>query len=375
MSTRPFIVNQQFGADFDSYARELLAQATAKQIAVIGITDYFSVDGYDRISQLVRDDAWLATLAPEIADHARSLLILANVELRGFTITDAEGRDSRVNYHLLFADELSADEIREDFLARLQFTAGATPGGPPERWALTQRNIETLGARLKEQHPPFREMSDLRAGMNTAIVNHEDATALLSSQRSRFEGRCLLVAPIDEDLSDLPWDGQGHQARKAFIQSVHMIFSANRGTREFALGHCHPSLDDFVAEFGAPKPCIHGSDAHGYDQLFEPDERKYCWIMGDPTWRGLLYLLNEPDDRVYIGNRPPQLDAVEARAARTMRSSKSTGPSAQRRPSIGSTITFPLTLVSARSSGTEAMGRAHLPRSSRCSATPRDRVL
>jgi predicted ATPase len=316
----PFsLLNQGFEGDFDRYARELLQRAAAKRIAAVGITDYFTVDGYDAITRLVRDEAWLATLAPEVAEHARSMLILANVELRGFTVTDAAGRDSRVNYHLLFADELSADEIREDFLARLHFTAGGIPGGPPERWALTSRNLETLGARLKQQHAPFQGMSDLVAGMNTAIVNHEEAADLLSSQRSRFEGRCLLVAPIDEDLAELPWDGQGHQARKAFIQSVHMIFSANRGTREFALGRRHPSVEAFVAEFGVPKPCLHGSDAHDFEHLFEPDERRYCWIKGDPTWRGLVYLLNEPEDRVFIGNRPPQLDAIEGRSARTMR--------------------------------------------------------
>ena len=314
------LLNSQFGTDFDKYARTLLIRAANKHVAAVGITDYFSVDGYDQLSQLVRNEAWLSSLPAEVADHARSMLILANVELRGFTVTDEDGRDSRVNYHLLFSDDLSAETIRDDFLARLEFTAAATPGGAPERWAVTNRSLQTLGSRLKEHHRPFRSMTDLLAGMHTAVVNHEEVATLLSSQRSRFAGKCLILAPIDEDLADVPWSGQGHQTRKAFIQSVHMILSANRGTREFALGHCHDSLDEFVAEFGSRKPCVHGSDAHDFDRLFEPDERKYCWIKGDPTWRGLAYLLNEPEDRVHIGPKPPQLEAGETRAARTMRS-------------------------------------------------------
>lgn len=314
------LLNNQFGADFEQYAVELLERASAKQIAAVGITDYFSVEGYDHLRRLIRDDAWLANLSPEAAEHARSLLILANVELRGFTITDAEGRDSRVNYHVLFDSSLSPDDIRDNFLSRLEFSAVAVPGGAAERWPLTRRSLEVLGARLKQQHPPFQGMSDLQAGMNTAVVSHDEATAQLTSQRSRFEGRYLLLAPIDEDLADLPWDGQGHQARKVFIQSVQMILSGNRGTRDFALGLRHPSVEAYLDEFASLKPCVHGSDAHDFDRMFEPDDRRYCWIKADPTWRGLTYLLNEPQDRVFIGARPPQLDAMEARASRTMRS-------------------------------------------------------
>ena len=59
------------------------------------------------------------------------------------------------------------------------------------------------------------------------------------------------------------------------------------------------------------KPCIHGSDAHDEERLFRPDENRYCWIKSDPTFEGLKQIVYEPEDRVYIGEKPPLLDRVK----------------------------------------------------------------
>jgi ABC-type lipoprotein export system ATPase subunit len=312
-------LNNAYEGDFDVYVRRVLQEAASRKIAAIGITDYFSVAGYRHFREHLEDDAWLDTLPPDVSGHARSMLVLANVELRGFVIGGADGPDSRVNYHILFADDLTADEIETHFLSQLRFTAAGLPGGNPERMPLADANFEMLGERLKAEHPQFAQ-SPLHVGMMNAVVDHEEATKVLNDQRTRFEGKYFLVAPIDEDLADLPWDNQGHLTRKVFIQNAHMIFSSNRSTREFALGLKHPTVEAYLAEFVSKKPCIHGSDAHSYDRLFEPDERRFNWIKADPTWRGLAMLLNEPADRVYIGPRPPQLEAVERRQANTITS-------------------------------------------------------
>ncbi len=313
------VLNNRFGPDFDAYARLLLEAAATKDIASIGITDYFSVEGYRQITRLLADEAWLNTLPDHVREHATSLLILANVELRGFVIGGDERRDSRVNYHVLFSNELSADEIESDFLSRLEFTAIGAPGRQDEKWPLTQRDLVALGTRLKEQHARFPQ-PPLEVGMLNAVIDHDEVTDVLVRQPSRFDGKYFLVAPIDEDLADLRWDGQGHLTRKVFIQKSDMIFSGNPGTREFALGNRHDSIEEYLAEFVSIKPCIHGSDAHDFESLFEPDERRYNWIKADPTWRGLAMLLNESADRVHIGPRPPQLEQVQRRLAKTLTS-------------------------------------------------------
>jgi predicted metal-dependent phosphoesterase TrpH len=40
------ILNNGFGADFDAYARTLFERAVDEGIAAIGITDYFTIEGY-----------------------------------------------------------------------------------------------------------------------------------------------------------------------------------------------------------------------------------------------------------------------------------------------------------------------------------------
>ena len=314
----PFsVLSNEFRLDFSDYARELFERAAANNIAAIGVTDYFSIKGYRELKRLREDETWLQSLSDEARRHTARLLLLPNVELRGFVITDNEQRDSRVNYHVLFSDELSPDEIEANFLSRLEFTAIGAPGRQDEKWTLTDANIAELGTRLKQQHPNFTQ-SPMEVGMMNAIIDHGDVSAVLAGQQSRFEDKYVLVAPIDEDLSQLRWDGQGHLVRKVFIQKSGMVFSANAATREFSLGRRHVNLAAYLEEFATQKPCIHGSDAHSLKRLFEPDGRMYNWIKADPTWRGLRMLLSEPDARTFIGPRPPQLDAARLRLANTI---------------------------------------------------------
>ena len=42
-------------------------------------------------------------------------------------------------------------------------------------------------------------------------------------------------------------------------------------------------------------------------EIGKPDDNRYCWIKANPTFEGLRQILFEPDDRVYIGERPPSL--------------------------------------------------------------------
>ena len=45
------------------------------------------------------------------------------------------------------------------------------------------------------------------------------------------------------------------------------------------------------------------------DQDSNPTDRA-CWIKADPTFKGLLQIINEPEDRVFIGVIPPKLERV-----------------------------------------------------------------
>ena len=300
----------------------------------------------------------------------QEILLPANVELRtSVIITRPGGRDSRVNFHVIFSNDVDPNAIEEHFLRELKFTAEASPGDPDERWSLTLGNLEDLGQKLKQQHKQFQLHTDRYIGMMNAVVAHEEVTSVLERQRSRFRDQYLIVVPVDEDLSKCSWDGQGHLARKLLIQKSHMLFSSNPGTRDFGLGKKHAARQDFESEFKSFKPCIHGSDAHDYNSLFEPAEGRHLWIKACLTFQGLQQLLHEPAGRVHMGNEPPCLLRMTENATKyiSIINFEPTQQAQQGETWFSGKVLLNHGLVAII--GTRVAGRVHWPTSLPCSAT------
>jgi ABC-type lipoprotein export system ATPase subunit len=309
-------LNNGFGQDYEAYGKIFFTKAIEKNIAVVGVTDYFVVDGYRFLKELQNDEARLtALLGAANVQAAKAITLFANVELRTDILVDG----SRVNYHVIFSDEVSADDITDNFLAQLHFTSEGNPQGIDQQESLTRKNLEELGKHLKSHHQSFSGLTDIFVGMMQATVDHKQVSEVLGKRESKFGSKYVFCVPCDEDLSKVSWDGQGHMVRKVLIQKSHMLVTSNRSTRDFALGLKHPTTEDYIKEFRTFKPCIHSSDAHNPAELFEPAESRLTWIKADPTFRGLLQTLNEPDSRVYIGPCPPGIEAVRARPTKVVK--------------------------------------------------------
>lgn len=311
-------LNNGFGSDFPAYAKQLIERACKDDIAVVGITDYFTIEGYTALKTLLADETALKELVgKDLAERAAGILFLPNIELRLSTIVrNSNAPDSRVNFHVLFSDKVSPIHIEEHFLRELKFTGDASPNSGDEPWSLNPLNLAELGKRLKEQHEKFRGETDLFIGMMNAIVDHSEVSRILENKKSFFKDRYLLCLPCDEDLSKCSWDDQGHWARKQLIQKSHILLSSNAKTRKFALGKMHASQEQFKEEFKTLKPCIHSSDSHKFDEMFCPKEDRHTWIKADPTFYGLQQILNEPEDRVFVGDVPPSITRAAQHATR-----------------------------------------------------------
>ena len=84
-------LNNGFGQDFDHYAKTVFEKAIENKIAVIGVTDYFCIDGYKPLLALRDDAATLSVLIGE--DHApaaRRILLVPNIELRTSVIVKGQ---------------------------------------------------------------------------------------------------------------------------------------------------------------------------------------------------------------------------------------------------------------------------------------------
>ena len=299
-------LNNQFGSDFDDYVKKLFKKAIEKEIAVIGITDYFCIEGYKKIKTeyLTNEEKLKELFSDEEIEKIKNITLFPNIEFRLDTLVGS----NRVNFHVIFSDSVQIKDIEENFLHELDFVYEGKPQSEDERWKLKLGNIEVLGKKLKREHASFSSGTDLFIGMKCAVVNDGKIAKVLKNKRSKFEGEYILCVPLDEDLSEISWNGQDHNVRKTLIQKSDVLFSSNQGTISWGLGKKHSTILEFIDEFKTLKPCIWGSDAHDYEKLFEPDDNRYTWIKADTTFEGLKQITYEPDERVIIQDVNPSFE-------------------------------------------------------------------
>ncbi|MCK3684222.1 TrlF family AAA-like ATPase [Maribellus sp. YY47] len=303
----PFsVLNNGFGNDFDNYVKEIFKRAIEKKIAVIGITDYFTIDGYKKIiNEYLNSEEKLKELFSDSEIQSiKKILILPNIEFRLHELV--EGR--RINFHVIFSNEVPIRDIEEHFLHELDFVHESLPFEKDNQRKLKESNLIELGEKLQNEQAEFKGQNPLFTGMLTATVQHSDISKILDD--SRFLKKYLIGVPSDEDLSKIKWTGQGHMIRKSIIQKSNFLFSSTPNTIEFGLGKKHKNQDDFIKEFKSLKPCIWGSDAHAFEKIYEPDFERYCWIKSDTTFEGLRQIIFEPEERIFIGKRPQFLDTI-----------------------------------------------------------------
>lgn len=280
---------------FDSYVIQLFTKAVENNVSAIGITDYFSIEGYRRIRQdyLCNPDK-MRSLFPDDALRKKvaQLLVFPNIELRLDTFV-GEGAHS-VNYHVIFSDRVSVDDIEQNFLNQLQLVY--QPGSP---LALTKQNIERIGKEYKACNDAKGD--DYLVGLEQAVINYSTVLDILKN--TIFQDKYIITIPVDEDLSDIDWSGRDYATRKVLYRQCHCLMTSNARTRKWALAKGRE--EEQKSEFGSIKPCIWGSDAHEYKRMFSPAEQRYCWIKAELTFEGLQQILFEPDERVKIQNTSP----------------------------------------------------------------------
>jgi ABC-type lipoprotein export system ATPase subunit len=316
------VLNNGFGNDWDLYVKNLFKTLINKEVKAVGLTDYFTIDGYKKVKQeYLSNDEKLETLFSEQEiEKIKGILVIPNIEFRSDTFV---GPNS-VNFHILFSEDVEIRDIEEKFLHEINFVYQGDPQSEDKKRKLKEINLKELGERLKREHDEFGTHSDLYVGMMNAVVDDKEVSKILSDKVETFGGKYVFAVAADEDLSGIDWNSRGHLTRKVLIQKSDLLFSSNKKTRAWALGKppYRGGSDKFVEEFKSLKPCIHGSDAHEFKYIGHPCARRgdtshdcaanlndcelrYCWIKADTAFEGLKQILYEPEDRVVIQPTDP----------------------------------------------------------------------
>ncbi len=275
---------------FDEYVKQLFTKAIENKIVAIGITDYFMIDGYKRIvTKYLQNPDKMKQLFPDdnVRNQIKKIFIFPNIELRLETFVGE--KDHAINYHVIFSNAVSVQEIEDNFLGRLEFQTDIG-----NSFSLTKDNLKKYGESTKATKG--ENGSDLLVGLNNVTVDYKKVKELL--ENAIFKGKYIVAIPVDEDLSNIRWSGRDYTTRKILYQHASCYMVSNPRTILWSLAEGEE--EERIREFGSIKPCIWGSDAHSYDKMFSPAEGRFCWIKAEQSFEGLMQIIYEPKERVII---------------------------------------------------------------------------
>ena len=223
----PASIVQHYGGDTDeTWARFIDdLEALPEDITVIGINDYWFLDGYKRVSD-ARKNGRLPNLEA----------VFPVIEMRLDHFGGTEGKLARVNLHVVFDPGLDADLIQAQFVGALQPKVKLSPSHTTLGWqgVITRESLIDLGHRIKESVPEgqlSKYGSDLHEGFNNLNVGLDDVQAVLAGPY--FKGR-VLVGIGKTEWRDIKWNDQSIAAKKNVINSAQFVFTAYEDTARWA---------------------------------------------------------------------------------------------------------------------------------------------
>jgi len=309
--TKGTLKNDQFtSADFDAFCLTFFKKALENKISAIGITDYFSIDNYLRVQAFISKIDENNNFEDSEKSEIKKIFIIPNVELRMIPVTD---RGKLVNIHCLFNPKY-VENLENDFFNSIQCT------GNGRRHQMNRSGIVNLGASMDASLQT--DDAKYKKGVDNFVVTHESLQKLWDENRSFRENTIIAVSNSNSDGASAFqkhfdfFEGVGTGSLDGLRRSIYhlsqVIFSGNPEDKKYFLGQKIDDENTVKIKCGSLKPCIHGSDAHKEDDLFKPDQDRYCWIKADTTFEGLKQIIYEPEDRVFIGECPPVLERVRS---------------------------------------------------------------
>lgn len=265
-------------------------------IKVIGINDYLTIDGYERV---VREHA--DGRMPNIK------LFFPVVELRIPQFGGSNSKLSKINYHVLFSPDLPTITIKNQFLNGLYTHFSLSTdlksesesvewGGGPSIEALTE-----FGRKIKSTVPQDKIAeygSDLEEGFNNFCVTLDSIKEILS--RYDFKDKYLTGVGKTE-WQDIKWNEQSIASKKHVINSADFVFTAAANVID-----AQKSIDA-LRKSSVNSNLLDCSDAHCFSCDADKDRLGNCnsWIKADPTFEGLRQSLIEYETRTAIHELKP----------------------------------------------------------------------
>lgn len=279
-----------------------------KNIAVIAITDYLSIDNYLKVKS---DNNLPATVE----------LVIPNVELR---ISPVSGSETPINIHCIFSPDIDC-ELEDRFFGKLKFHHGNS------NYSATKSELIRLG-RDFSNNKHMDELEARRLAAEQFVIPFSELKKLFSEDPDLREKTVIIVSNKSTDgasglekhsdyfvTDESVKRSQLQATRQSIYQMADAIFSSREKDIKYFTGTGVDSVNEVIRKCGCLMPCFHGCDAHENSKIFTPDQERFCWIKADPTFEGLKQALNEPQDRVFIGRLPEVITRVNENKTKYLR--------------------------------------------------------
>lgn len=254
----------------------------SSDIIAIGITDYCSITNYKKV-----------VAAHRLPDY---LFLLPNVEMR----LCVKSGDKPINIHFLF-DPAYIDEVEDEFFSDLKFTYNSNT------FNATEASLEKLGKEFNRTRDKASR-SDYETGLDRFVPSLDSFSEVFKNHPKLREHTLIGIANSSNDGASGIRGETLSAYRDSLYQFCDFIFSSFKSDRNYFLGQSgKDDRDQIIKRYGSLMPCLHGSDAHELKKIFEPDDKRYCWIKAEPTFNGLRQVLYEPKSRVVISEEKPEI--------------------------------------------------------------------
>ena len=310
----PLSIENNYGCanDEEGWNKYITAlEQLPSDIKVLGINDYLFIDGYKKV-KAYKDSGRLTNIE----------LLLPVVEFRLAKFCGHK-QFKRINFHVIFSNEVPADVIQSQFLNALSshYTLSADCA---LQWGgvVTKENLADLGRRIIESVPEGQKHnygSPLKEGFNNLNLELSQIITILNNAPQYFKGK-YLTAIGKTEWDEFKWDDTSIAEKKTIINQADIVFTAAESIEKFN------SAKVKLQEQNVNSLLLDCSDAHSFSDSSTKDRLGNCktWIKADPTFEGLKQIPFEPEDRVRICDSKPEykydydvIDRVELNSANT----------------------------------------------------------
>lgn len=292
----PLSIENNYNCDDNNEGWEKYISALEQlpqDIKVLGINDYLFIDGYRKVLEY-KTNGRLKNID----------LILPVVEFRLSKFCGHQ-QFKRINYHVIFSNEVSADVIQFQFLNALsnKYTLSADS---QKQWGgvITRKNLENLGQQIIDSVPAEEKCkygTPLKEGFNNLNIDVNNILDTLENAPQFFKGK-YITAIGKTEWDEFKWNDTSIAEKKSIINATDIVFTAAESVEKYQ------NAKKKLIEQGVNSRLLDCSDAHSFADATNVKDRLgncKCWIKADTTFEGLKQILYEPEDRVKVQTTKP----------------------------------------------------------------------